>query len=123
MKITGKLLAGAAAAVLSFACAAAYADSPAVGGLQQSSVVRFGDLNLNRPQDVVKLYNRITLVADKLCGPRSLSGLYVKWADYASCYAETVSRTVAHVDHPALNAYYQQQMPQPAVRAIAIAQQ
>ena len=123
MMITGKLVAGTALSVILFACAAAYADSPRVVGFQHSSVVYFSDLNLNRPRDVARLYGRITLAADKLCGPRSLTGSYYKSADYASCYADTVAQAVARVDQPSLSAYFRQRWPEPALRQIAIAQQ
>jgi UrcA family protein len=112
MNITGKLLRGAALSVVSFACVAAYAESPPVE-FQHSSTVRFSDLNLNRPQDVARLYNRITLVADKVCGPRTLTGAYAKSADYASCFGDAVAQAVAHVDQPTLTAYYRQRWAEP----------
>ena len=122
MAIVENLLRGAAVSVIALVGAAAYADSPPAVAFQHSSVVRFEDLNLNRPRDVARLYNRIALVADKVCGPRSLSGSYSKSADYASCYADTLARAVAHVDQPSLTAYFQQRWTEPASRAATIAQ-
>jgi UrcA family protein len=123
MKITTKLLAGAAVAVISLACGAAYADSTSAVGFQRSSLVHYSDLNLNRPRDVARLYVRITMAADKLCGPRSLTGAYYKAADYASCYSDTVAQAVARVDDPSLSAYLRQRSPEPASREISIARQ
>jgi UrcA family protein len=122
MDIVKSFLQGAALSVIALGGPAAYADSPAAVGFQNSSVVRFGDLNLNRPRDVARLYNRIALVADKVCGPRSLSGSYSKSADYASCYADTLAQAVAHVDQPALTAYFRQRWNEPASRGATIAQ-
>jgi UrcA family protein len=115
MAIAGKLLTGAA--FISLACAGAYADSP------HGSVVHFKDLDLNRPHDVARLYNRITIAADRVCGPRSLTGSNYKTADYESCYADAVARAVAHVDQPSVTSYYRQQrLAEPSLK-IATAQQ
>ncbi|HTX24482.1 MAG TPA: UrcA family protein [Steroidobacteraceae bacterium] len=121
MSICKQLLQGVSVSVLLLACAAAYADSPPSVAFQHASLVRFTDLSLDRPGDVAKLYERITAAADKVCGPRSLTGSYSKSGVYASCYADAVSQAVARVNHPALTAYYEQRTPSPA-RALAIAQ-
>lgn len=122
MRITGKLLKGIAVSAISLVGAIAYADT-APAGFDRSSIVRYADLNLNQPRDVAKLYSRITLAADKVCGPRSLVGSYSKRAQYQSCYVDTVSRAVAHVDEPSLSAYFRQRLPEPASREFSIAQQ
>jgi UrcA family protein len=107
--IFGRLLIGAAVSAFAFTCAAAYADSPQPVGLEQhSSMVRTADLDLNRPKDVARLYNRIALAADQLCGPRAVGGMNYTSADYARCYADAVSRAVAHIDRPSVTAYFQQ---------------
>lgn len=121
MTIVENLLTGAAVSFIALTGAAAYADSPPAVGFQHTSIVRFEDLNLSRPRDVARLYNRITLGADKVCGPRSLTGSYSKSAIYASCYAETVAEAVARVDQPALTAYFRQRA-EPALRPATIAQ-
>jgi UrcA family protein len=123
MKISAKLLEGAAVSVLSLACGAAYAQSPATVGFERSSPVQYSDLNLNQQRDVAKLYARITFAADQVCGPRSLSGIHYKWADYMSCYNDTVAEAVARVGHPSLSAYFQQQSPQPVSRRISVARE
>ena len=117
MAIAGKLLTGAAVSFVFFACANAYADSP------NSSIVHFKDLDLNRPHDVAKLYNRITIAAEKVCGPRSLTGAHYKIADYESCYADTVAQAVAHVDQPMVTSYYRQRWAEPGSLKIAAARQ
>jgi UrcA family protein len=117
MAISGKLLGGVVVSVISLACAAAYADSP------RSSTVHYKDLNLDRPQDVARLYNRITVAADRVCGPRSLTGSHYKTADYESCYADAVAQAVAHVDHAAVTSYYRQRWADPISPKATIAQQ
>ena len=121
MAIIGNLLRGTAVSVIALAGAAAYADAPPAVAFEHTSIVRFADLNLDHPRDVARLYNRIALVADKVCGPRSLTGSYSKSAIYASCYADTVAEAVARVDQPALTAYFRQRA-EPALRPATIAQ-
>lgn len=119
MAIAQKLL--GAALVLSLACAAANADTTP-GLASHSQVVRFTDLNLDRPRDVVRLYNRVTSAADRVCGSRSFAGSYNKTADYESCYSDTLARAVAHIDRPSVTSYFQQRSPDWASRKL-IAQQ
>jgi UrcA family protein len=109
MSITN-LMRGVSIAVLSLTCAAAYADSATVE-FQSASAVRFSDLNLDRPGDVAKLYQRIATAADKVCGPRSLTGSYSKASIYQSCYADAVAQAVGRVNQPRLTAYYRQRVP------------
>jgi UrcA family protein len=118
MSIT-KLLRVAPIALLSLACAAAYADSTTVE-FQTASAVRFSDLNLSRPADVARLYERIATAADKLCGPRSLTGSYSKSGIYQSCYEDAVAQAVARVNQARLTAYYRQRV-QPTSYDLSIA--
>src|ERR1700722_18828450 len=99
MAIAGKLLTGFAVSFVSLACANAYAASP---------TVHFKDLDLNRSHDVAKLYNRIAIAADRVCGPRSLTGSHYKIADYESCYADAIAQAVAHIDQTSVTSYYRQ---------------
>ena len=117
MAMAGKLLTGLAVSFISLAGANAYADLP------NSSTVHYKDLDLNRPHDVAKLYNRITLAADRVCGPRSLTGSHYKIADYESCYADAIAQAVAHVDQIAVTSYYRQRWAtEPATPKIAATQ-
>ncbi len=102
MSMTARVLKSVSIPVLLLACAAAYAD----GQFGQASTVRYSDLNLQRLHDVAKLYSRIGAAADKLCGPRSLTGAYVKAGIYASCYSDAVANAVRRVNSAALTAYY-----------------
>ena len=115
MAIAGKLLTGAA--FISLACAGAYADSP------HSKIVHFRDLDLNRPHDVATLYNRITVAADRVCGPRSLTGSNYKTADYESCYADAVAQAVAHIDQASVTSYYRQRWAGPVSLKVATTQE
>jgi UrcA family protein len=121
MATNAKLLKGAAVSIISFLGAVAFADSPPAG-FDHSSTVRFADLDLNRPHDVAKLYSRITLAADKLCGRRSLVESYSKRADYESCYQDTIAQAVARIHQPSLNAYFRLQGKAAVSRQIALAQ-
>jgi UrcA family protein len=118
MSIT-KLTRVASIAVLSLVCAAAYADSATVE-FQTASAVRFSDLNLDRPGDAAKLYQRIATAADKVCGPRSLTGSYSKTSIYESCYHDAVAQAVARVNQAHLTAYYRQRI-EPTSRDLSIA--
>ena len=97
---------GVAVSVLSLACAAAYADTPPLNGLQE--IVRFNDLNLDQPRDVARLFKRVSSAADKVCGTHSFAGHYNKLADYEICYKDTVASVVAHIDRPSVTTYFQQ---------------
>jgi UrcA family protein len=104
MSITSKLLQGVSLSILSLACAAAYADAQ----FQDSSRVRYSDLNLQRQSDVAKLYDRIAVAADQVCGPRSLTGSYSKSSIYTNCYDDALAQAVARVNQAPLTLYYEQ---------------
>ncbi len=122
MAIAHKLL-GATMSVLSLACVAAYADSKPYAETalligSRSELVRFNDLNLDQPRDVARLHTRITLAADRVCGPRSFAGYYNKTADYEICYGDAIARAVAHIDRPSVTAYFQQRSSDWALRKL-----
>ena len=118
MAITSKLLTVAALSVMSFT--AAHAAAPVA---PQALTVRYDDLNLNRARDVARLYNRVTLAADRVCGPRSLTGSYSKSAIYQSCYTDTVAQAIAHIDRSSLTSYYLARGGEPASLTTTIARQ
>jgi UrcA family protein len=117
MTIAGRILAAAAVSVLSFGSAAAYAD-PATSSL----TVRIADLNLNQPRDIARLYTRISSAADKMCGPRSVGGFNLTSSDYLSCYSDAVAQAVAHLDRPAVTAYYRERSAEPGAREAKLVQ-
>jgi UrcA family protein len=106
MAIAHNLL-GAAVAVLSLSCAAAYADTPPLIG-STSQLVRLDDLNLDQSSDVPRLFNRVSSAADKVCGTRSFASHYNKIAAYEICYRDTVANVVGQIDRPSVTAYFQQ---------------
>jgi UrcA family protein len=118
MTIKTKLLTAATLSVLSFACA--YADSSVA---THSSIVHYNDLNLNQTRDVAKLYKRITVAANRVCGPRSLTGSNYKTADYQSCYTDAVAQAVAQIDHPSVTNYYRERGGEAVALKATIAQQ
>jgi UrcA family protein len=113
-------LTAALVSAIGITCSVAYADSINGDGFQHSSVVRYGDLDLNRQQDVGKLYLRITWSADQVCGPRTLTGINYKLADYNRCYNDTVAQTVASVGHPALTSYFRQHSSEPVLSQVSM---
>ena len=100
-------LLAAAVSALSLVCAATYADTQTPIGAT-SQLVRFDDLNLAQKSDVSRLFNRVSVAADKVCGTRSLASHYNKMAVYEACYKDTVANVVAHIDRPELTAYVEQ---------------
>ena len=117
MAIATNLLRGAALSAISLVCATAYAD-PSPPPAEHSLVVHYQGFNLDQPRDVTRLYSRITVAADRVCGPRSLTGSHYKTADYQACFSEAVAQAVDSVDRPSLTAYYRQRWSGPR-RAIA----
>jgi UrcA family protein len=121
MTKAGKLLIGTAVSFMSLAGATAYADPSPVE--THSLVVHLADLNLDRMQDVAKLYKRISVAADRACGPSTLTGSYYKTADYESCYTDAVAKAVAHIDQPSVTDYYRQRLAEPTSLNDTIAKQ
>ena len=76
----------------------------------RSLSVRYADLDLERPADVARLYQRIRRAAEDVCGPRLLTGSRVPVTGYQPCFADAVAQAVARVDRPALSAYHQQRL-------------
>jgi UrcA family protein len=63
-----------------------------------SVVVRFGDLDLSRPQDVHVLNSRIAKAAEAACDvadPHTTSIYYKKW--HATCLSHAVADTTARI--------------------------
>jgi UrcA family protein len=109
MTKAGKLLIGTAVSFMSLAGATAYADTSAVE--THSVVVHLAHLNLDRTQDVAKLYKRISVAAGRACGPSTLTGSFYKTADYESCYTDAVAQAVAHIDQQSVTGYYRKRLP------------
>jgi UrcA family protein len=122
MTVARKLFLGAAVSAISLGCAGAYADS-APNSASSSLTVRIADLNLNQPRDIARLYTRISSAADKVCGPRSVGGFNLTSADYLSCYSDAVAQAVAHLDRPAVTAYYRVRSAESAGRDAKLVQE
>ncbi len=91
---------GLVGTALALSVAAAHAAAPA------SQLVRYAELDLDRPAGVVLLHGRIQAAAQNVCGNPQRSGSRLPSAVWRACVATTVARTVARVDHPALSAYH-----------------
>jgi UrcA family protein len=65
--------------------------------------VEFGDLNLERPDGIARLYARLEGAAEAVCHPLNGSSLRERmlWRD---CVSDAVGNAVAELDRPALTA-------------------
>ena len=67
--------------------------------------VKFGDLEISRPQGAAALYGRIRSAAEKVCSPFEGPGLWAK-AHLDACIHKAVADAVIAVNEPALLAVY-----------------
>jgi UrcA family protein len=117
-----RILISAALALLVLGAEGALFAAGAAADEVRSLNVRYADLNLDRPADVARLYQRIRLAAEDVCGPRLLTGSHLPAAGYQRCFADAVAQAVARVDRPALSAYHQQRLGPAPQRDATIAQ-
>ena len=104
------MLAGLAALLLCAGEGALFAADTAAAEPQNSVVVPFSDLNLQRPADVATLYHRIARAAASACGARDLTVSELAPPDYRPCIGAAIARAVAQVDSRALSAYHKRQL-------------
>jgi UrcA family protein len=71
----------------------------------RTALVRYDDVNLDRPGDVTRLYQRILSAAKNVCGPAHGADLGPK-AIFAQCVDEAVARAVNDVNQPQLHALH-----------------
>ena len=68
--------------------------------------VKFSDLNLDKPGDVVVLYKRIQKAATDVC----VGNLPYTWVIHRKafnrCFQRTVDKAVMKIDNPALTSYH-----------------
>jgi UrcA family protein len=104
---TTKDLRRSGAAVLCGVIASSLAALPAASDSFAPLTVRvkFGDLDISRPQDAAVLYGRIRAAAEKVCSPYETSGLAGK-THLDACINEAISKAVNTVDAPALSRVY-----------------
>jgi UrcA family protein len=108
-RITQSLIGAALAVIVNAVAAFSLAGTPATTSEQHSLTVRYNDLSLARPADVVRLYHRIGTAADRVCGPRELTGQHWELRSYRSCFDLAVGNAVDAVASPSLSAYYRTQ--------------
>jgi UrcA family protein len=120
--LTRTLIGAVVALLICGAEAALFAADASAADLPHSLSVRYVDLNLDRPADVVTLYRRIANAAQDVCGPRELTGSHLPEPGYQLCFNDAVADAVARVDRPALSAYHQQRLELAPQRAARIAQ-
>jgi UrcA family protein len=71
--------------------------------------VKFGDLDVSRPQGAAVLYGRIRSAAEKVCSPYEAAGFAAKlYLD--ACINKAVSKAVTTVDAPALSLVHSAKM-------------
>jgi UrcA family protein len=71
--------------------------------------VKFGDLDVSRPQDAAVLYGRIRGAAEKVCSPYEAGGFAAKM-HLDACISKAISTAVTTVDAPALSRVYSAKM-------------
>jgi len=120
-RITQSLLAATLAVLVNVVMAVSLAGTPEET-LSRSLTVRYSDLSLDRPADVAQLYHRIGVAAERVCGPRELTGSHFESPQYRACFDAAVSNAVAAVASPALSAYYRTQLPGSHAHATTLAQ-
>ena len=86
----------------------AFASTPPAGEDVGRIVVRFGDLNLERPAGVAVLYRRLKLAAKHVCGEPEHPGSAIISVAWRACVTQAVERAVVKVDRPVLTAYYRE---------------
>jgi len=105
--ITKYALAAVAAVTLTLWQAAALGGSlSGAADKTQQITVRYADLDLNQPQDVKVLYQRIKVAATLSCGERELVGSHLPLPSWQHCVTGAVDSAVARLDRPALSAYH-----------------
>jgi len=118
MSQIAKYLLGALAAlfIVAWQGAALATSLDGSAGQPVSVVVKYADLDLNRPADVRLLYRRIRLAADRSCGERVLTGSHLALTSWQQCVAAAVDAAVLQVDRPALTAYHHEHTAEAARR-------
>jgi UrcA family protein len=98
------LAAPLAALVIALAPAAASAGEPAA---QQK--IRISDFDLNKHDDVVRLYKYISTTAARVCDQEPLTGTLLPSANQQACVKQAIENTVAKINKEQLTAYHQQE--------------
>src|SRR5215831_13085716 len=84
---------------------ASLAHADAFGETRLSQVVKYGDLDLSRPQGAQTLYRRLQLAAKSVCAP--LDGRELKrQTKFQNCMKEAIDTAVIDVDQPLLTQYH-----------------
>lgn len=100
--------AGAAALLLAVSPARA-AETLQFSGMDEAQVnsetVHFSDLDLSSPKDASRLYTRIRVAAENVCGDYDLRD-YVDTREARQCENDAIHAAVAKVNRPMLTAIY-----------------
>ena len=98
------LVAPLAALVIALAPVAASADGPA-----EQQKVRISDFDLNKPDDVARLYRHISSAALAACGGEDRTGSLLQSPGQAACVKQAIDNTVAKIHREQLTAYHLKQ--------------
>jgi UrcA family protein len=90
---------------VSVLCAAAVLTTPSGAQENNSLPVQYGDLDLSRPEGVLKLYKRIEFAAQRVCETYASTELERRQA-YLKCYSKAVDDAVRKVGSDPLTAMY-----------------
>ena len=95
------LVAPVAALMIALTPVAASADEPT--GQQK---IRISDFDLNKHDDVVRLYRHINTAAMDACGGEDRTGSLLQSAGQQACVKQAIDRTVAKIHSEQLTAYH-----------------
>jgi UrcA family protein len=89
--------------------------------VQESTEVRYADLDLGKEAGVANLYARLKNAAEQVCDLGLPSSALFLASPSRACVADALAQAVAAVDRPALTAYHAARASQPGVRGPRLA--
>ena len=92
-----------AALVMGVAALPASAAAPLI---RQSAEVHYGDLDLAKSAGLERLYARLRVATEQVCGMRYWPGTLVTDPSWRTCVADALDQAVADIDVPTVTAYH-----------------
>jgi UrcA family protein len=114
---TTRLRCGIASVACGVALLCCAALSSANGLDLREVTVKFGDLDVSRPEGATRLYRRIRAAAKEVCSPDGYGLVAATQAD--SCVDKSIAEAVAKVNQPMLSAVLNAKRGKPPVEHLA----
>jgi len=77
-----------------------------VRGANHDGTVDPSTYDLDRPDNVKKLYNLLKRSAESACGDSQIADMHIRTLSWLKCVSETLDAAVERVNRPALTAYH-----------------